>query len=361
MLIKDVKEDIIKQISVTVSFSFDAVKPYLANEGTDFVKSILGTSLYKALDEAYKEAGTVEMLAEKWRVLLPLVQRPLVYYGYLLYLPFGDVRVSDGGITVSKSENSAPASAQRVEALKNALEEIAYNSLEKLLRFLYANSSVYDWTQFKQITGLINFCEQLNEHTSTTISVKTFNKIKASLKYVEENEVRSLIFPDLYDKIKEQVKQNLFEDEEEYAWEGSGSGSGGSGSGSGSGEGDENLANHKILLDMLRPGIANKALAHALYEHRVDINNAGVGEVYGSERNSQATMASAPARNEVVSRVIERLVEAGNLYLKKAKDYLIEHADDFPLYTASEEYDVEDTTESATFANDSNNKSFGFF
>jgi hypothetical protein len=356
MLIKDTKNDIYKEISVSINFTFDAVKPYLSNEGTDFIKNVLGTSLYNQLDAAYDDAGTLDLLAEKWRVLLPLCQRPLVYYAYLQYLPFGDVNVSDGGITVRTGESFAPASAQRVQNLKNALEEIAYSSLEKLLKFLYANAAVYNWDPSKHIITLVSFSNQLNEHTNTSISVKTFNKMKSSIRIVEENTVRNLIFPELYDKIKEQVQDNLFDDVEPYDWEDSGSGSA---SGSGSGE-DENIANHKILLDMLRPGIANLALAQAVHTHRIDISNTGISEIFASDRNRDVINASSPARNEVLASVVNQLVEIGNMYLKRAKDYLIEHADDFPLYENSEEYNVDETVEDSVFDNDEDLKYFSF-
>jgi hypothetical protein len=49
MLIKDNSEDIIKQVKVNMSFDFNAVKPYFDNEGTDFIKPVLGVTLYKEL------------------------------------------------------------------------------------------------------------------------------------------------------------------------------------------------------------------------------------------------------------------------------------------------------------------------
>jgi hypothetical protein len=359
MLIKDTKEDIIKEISVNITFSFGAVEPYLKNEATDFIKAVLGNALYKALDDAYTDAGSLEKLAEKWRVLLPLCQRPLVYYGYLKYLPFGDVSVSDGGISVKRSDTSAPASAARVQALKDAMRDIAWTSLEKLIKFLYANGNMYDWDGSKQqtkwITGLINFSDQLNEHTNTTLGSEVFNKMKASVKFVEENAVRSLIFADLYDKIKDQVLFNLFEDEEEYDWTGSGSG------GAGSGGDDENLVNHKILLDLLRPGIANLALAHGLASQRIDISTAGITETFMSER-SEGGGSSSPVRNEVLGHIVMKLTEAGNLFLKRAKDYLIENAADFPLYTESSDYDEDETVDDSVYENDDEDgKSFGFY
>jgi hypothetical protein len=45
---------------------------------------------------------------------------------------------------------------------------------------------------------------------------------------------------------------------------------------------------------------------------------------------------------------------------KQLKDYLIENADDYPLYEAAEEYDEEETTEDSVFENDKGNKFFAF-
>jgi hypothetical protein len=166
---------------------------------------------------------------------------------------------------------------------------------------------------------------------------------------VEDNEVRALITPELFDKIKEQVADNLFDDEEAYDWEGSGSG--------GNEGDDENLANHKLLLDKLRPGIAHKAVAHGLQSQRVDISAIGINEVFAKD----SFYGSAAVRNEVLSNIILQFEEAGNMYLKKAKDYLIENEDDFPLYTTSEDYDEEETEDSSIFVNDEDDKAFGMY
>ena len=352
MLVKDTKNDIYKEISVSINFTFDAVKPYMNNEGTDFIKAVLGTTLYNELDEAYEDAGTLEQLDEKWQVLLPLCQRPLIYYSFLMYLPFGDVLVTDGGISVAKSDNSAPASAQRVENLKSALEEIAYSGREKLLKFLYANADIYSWDPTKYIKTIVSFSSQLNEHTNTTIPVKSFNKLLSSVKFVEENELKTLIFPDLFNKILEQVQDNMFDDEEAYDFteEESGSGSGD----------DDNLVNHKILLDLIRPGIANLALAHGLASQRIDISASGITEVFASDRNRDSVYASASARSEVLQQIVNRFTEVGNMYFKKAKDYLIEHPEDFPLYEDAAEYDADETVDDSVYENDADDLHFDF-
>lgn len=356
MLIKDVKEDIIKEISVSINFSFDAVKPYLTNEGTDFVKNVLGTTLYTLLDDAYTEAGTSDKMDEKYQVLLGYVQRPLVYYGYLKYLPFGDVIVSDGGISVQKSENSAPASQARVEALKTALRDTAFSSLEKLIIFLYANADMYDWNESNKfelwICSLLNFTHQMNELVNVSIPTEIFHRLRASVRFVEENEVKKMITGDLFDKIKEQVADNMFDDEEPYDFEQSGSGGDGD---------DENLVNHKLLLDILRPGIAYKSLAHGLSSQRVDISSIGINETFMSDRVRDAFYGSAAVRNEVIGNIIRQFDEAGAMYLKKAKDYLIENEDDFPLYTDSTDYDADETVDSPVFENDADDKYFAAY
>lgn len=362
MLIKNVKEDIIKEISVSIEFSFEAVKPYLENEGSDFVKEVLGSTLYKALVKAYDDAGTLDNLEEKYKVLLPLVQRPLVNFAYLKYLPFGDVHVSDGGITVKRSETSAPASTRRVQNLMDALAETAWNAREKLVKFLYANADEYGWygsrPQKAYIVGLINFSSQVNDLANVKISAETFSRMKSSVRFIELNAIRPMILGKLFDKIKEQVSRNLFEDEEVYPWE-TGSGSG-SGSGNGSGEG-ENVVNHKILLELVRPAVANLSLAHALQSHRIDISATGITEGYDTERGGDNVKASAVVRNEVLRQAINRFREDGEMYLSLAKDYLIDHLDDFPLYKNDSERNTDETKEDRIFENKAENKGWGGF
>ena len=329
MIIKDTDE-IVEQLSVNINFSFNAVEPYFANEGTDFIKDVLGTDLYDRLDVAYN----ADNLSTKLAKLLPLAQRPLIYLGFLQYIPFGNLEIRDGGLVVPGSTTTKAAGQWRVDKLNDQLSKVAFNSLQVLIRFLQANQCDYSWKSTrgynKYLQFFINYTDDFNHWTNVNIDYETFNRMKASFAYIEKIKILPEICQDLYDQIKLQVKENAYGFQEAYDF-------GDSPSVSASGSAScvlgpySNLANNKILVELIKPVVANFATAHALSLNRIDISKLGitVNKIANPERQKDPTEA------DVFLKAQQQFEDDGNLSLKNLTDYLIANADDFPLFKNS--------------------------
>ena len=192
-------DDIRVYLPIHKNMSFDSIKPFVESAELEYIKPLLGTTLYDALVASYN--GTI---APPYTALLPYVQRPLAYYALHSAMPFLTVTLSDMGVQEQQSRDgsSAPARQFAIEKLHKQYIGTADLFAEQLLAFLEENSGTYTtWSNDTTKTKSL-FIENATVLSSIVGNVAT-RRLYLAIKPCIQQAMDALILPccgeDLYD------------------------------------------------------------------------------------------------------------------------------------------------------------------
>lgn len=122
--------------------------PFIPDATAKYLQPYFGDALLLKLDE-YSD-GSIEVAGEakpKWDTLLDLTRRSLSRFTFFLATPSLDVNITEGGFSVTSTQQMAPASKERVGSFKESMEDLGYQALDGVLKFLDDNQSVFtEWT-----------------------------------------------------------------------------------------------------------------------------------------------------------------------------------------------------------------------
>lgn len=132
-------------------------------------QKILGEELVALLESDLTEPDLHAKLRTK-------VERAISVSAFLKGMASVDLVLTDMGFAVENSTAMTPASRQRVDALKNSLQEQLDNSIDDIILFLMKSSTYEDWrgsTQFEDITsGLIATFREFKQFAPLTAVVR---------------------------------------------------------------------------------------------------------------------------------------------------------------------------------------------
>jgi len=291
-----------KHLKINATLTESNFAPFIPDATQKYILPILGKELL-ALLETYAEIEEEEdsVLVTLYENVIPVISR----FTFFIAAPFLDVNVGETGFTVSSNNNFAPASKERVDRHNNALEQLAWDSAETLLRFLEENKSDYpEWVASDaytmQLRNLINSAVEFDKYVDIDKSRLTFQKLRYEIDNIEKIDVITLIGQDLFDSLMLKLKASYAVDYYEV---------------------NEFTEPETKLLNHLRAFIANKVAAN----------------VMGKDTQMVATF-----------------------YLKEAKALINTYPDDFPDYRDSGLYDPE-TPDVPPFSEYDNTKQSSIF
>ncbi len=205
-LIKTTKE--IKEYLLTdAAFDPESMLPFIPLAEKEIIR-VLGQTQYDELHDYY-QAGASGI--DELDALLPMVQRPLVFFAFLQGIDILNVVITNTGIGVVSTTNVAPASEKRTSALKQNINDNAWDNLESLLEFLELNLADYpNWEDSDafayQFEYLISSALKFNEFCPIERSRVTFLKLRTQMADFEILQIIPCISLELVDEIKEQIK-----------------------------------------------------------------------------------------------------------------------------------------------------------
>lgn len=167
-------ETVLRSLKVTFINENSSLPDFEAAED-QFLKPILGglmTGLYNV-----PEATPTE--------LCKLAQRALVPLGYLMDLPLLHLNISDNGISITTSENRAPAPRWAFEKLEQALADKASMALERLIAHLYANREELEWTMPTNRDLIFVDGKAFNEYYTIHQPYRTFEQLRPCVMQAE--------------------------------------------------------------------------------------------------------------------------------------------------------------------------------
>ena len=188
--------------------NFDKLATFFGKAEYKHLRPVLGTPLYKALQEKYAGGNAVE---ENWKRLLDLSQALIVHFAIHDALPMLNVTLNQfGSLSVTQNENMTPASKERSERLENALWDTAWDDVEQLLLFLEEHSGDFKgedgnelWKQsewYARQTGCLIFtAQEFNDVVYIGNSRVRFKRLYPAIRKVERLKLRPVFGKELLD------------------------------------------------------------------------------------------------------------------------------------------------------------------
>lgn len=191
------------------NFNPDTIIPFIPLAEKEIIR-VLGQVQYTELLDYYEsESQGIPELDN----LLPMVQRPLVFFAFLQGMDILNVVITNNGIGVVSTTNLVPASEKRTQALKDNITDNAWDNMEALLSFLESNIADYpNWESSSafayQYEYLISSAVKFNEFVPIDRSRVTFLNLRPTMADVEYLKIIPAIGGNLADQIKAQIKSN---------------------------------------------------------------------------------------------------------------------------------------------------------
>lgn len=199
-----------ESVRVNNDFQDDSVLMHVT-ESRKYIEPWLGVAL---TDLCFDQDGSS---TEAVKALLPYLRACVGPFTMVEAAPVIDLGISNNGFVVTLSSNQAPASRERVAAFINQMMVTAYDALERMLEFLFANVDDYSgWSNSDAYTRyaehLFRTSAQLNKYIDVPISARVFFEAHAKFEEVEENYIAGYISAtQLAQIVSEVIADNLAE------------------------------------------------------------------------------------------------------------------------------------------------------
>ncbi len=207
MIIKTT-EEARKYLAVNAAFTFGSISPSIKRAEREYLIDVMGKELLGVLDTAY---NAEDGLTDRLTALLPYAQAAAVNLGFMLYIPIGNIQISEKGIQVVTEENRKPAPLWAKEELQNTLKDSGFADLEALQMFLDENQNNYpewvDSSAFDRVKELfVNTASAFSQIYPIGNSWRTFVRLKPIMRNVEEDLFVSALGEEYFNELKEKFR-----------------------------------------------------------------------------------------------------------------------------------------------------------
>jgi len=167
-----------------------------------FITNITGQVLFDVID-----TSTTDSVGKNF------CKDIICYKGYTDAIPFLDVIETGSGFSVTNNQNLAPASRERVNALKNGLLDMLTQSIENFIEFLEKEEMYHDeWKGTKTYSILtdtfIHTLTDFNYYAKFEGNRLDFIKSKPTMLHVINLKIAKLITAELCNEIIEQLRDD---------------------------------------------------------------------------------------------------------------------------------------------------------
>lgn len=207
-------------INIDVNMKFNKMLPHIQAAENDFIKTLLGTGQYDAINAWYNTSTPPPANAEL-SALLPYAQKATALYAAFLSVEELGVVVGDTGIQQHYSANSQPAPAWKVKDLKMKYLAAGDKAADLMLEFLEVAAVIppamaevdrlykewYDSEANTSLSGCIVYKTSIaNKYIDIGDSRRLFLRLKKRIKEIEASYVKRLVCSDQFDEILAMLK-----------------------------------------------------------------------------------------------------------------------------------------------------------
>jgi hypothetical protein len=202
-------EEAKKYLKVNSSLNEANFNPFIPDAEEKYIKPFLGDQLFELLNtwaETKDEAESPELAA-----LYPYVLAAAARFTMLLATPHLNLNIGEAGFGVVSTANIAPASKERVADFKTSTEQLAWDNIENMLRFLEVNKNDYlEWVESEAFTmqtkNLINSAVEFDKYVDIDKSRLTFHRMRQHITNIETLHVITLISKEQFDVFIEKIR-----------------------------------------------------------------------------------------------------------------------------------------------------------
>lgn len=282
MTLLDDIDKFLAKVPVNGSFSWELIFPFIKQAELKYLVPVIGKELYL-------ELGALDGSAtDEQSELLDLIYNAVANIALSLYLPLGNVQISDSGIQIVSTNDRKTAFEWQVNRAIDAAASLGMDGLELVLQYLgdniasfgtYADSDAYTANN----SLFINTAEQFNQAYNINRSRLTFVCLYAVLKQVEKEVIIPQIGKDVAADLKTKIKAKTLSDDE------------------------------KELVEWIQKAEAFLAVRDILPQLSVELSPQGLAINYISK--SLAIKASEPAPDSRITSLLSHVKEKAIQYL----------------------------------------------
>jgi len=267
----------------------------------------------------YDELCAIDSPSEEELKLLNPIYRAVSFIAAWLYMPFGNVQISESGMQIVSTNDRKPAFQWQIDKIEQASANMGMDALEKVLSYLETNLG--EWATYadgdarKANNSLfINTAEQFDDAYGISRSRLTYICLRSLVVQAEEEMIIPLIGKATANTYKQKIADKTLTEDDETA------------------------------IRCIRKAIAHLAIKDALATLAVDLSPDGLSVRFLSQ--SLTTKASVPAPDLRITSTLSHVKE-------KIVQYLAEIPTLLPGYVApvtGEVYNVDNKLLKTIFA-----------
>jgi len=289
----------------TSGTNFASLRPTLRVVEENHIIPILGSELYKILNDAYTAPADESALTNDQKNLLDKCRQVIGPYLCYYYAPKSEVKLSDSGLTRLETANTKSAWQYQGTNYREAMLREAETGSEKLLEFLDDNKSAFpQWLNsyaFQDYKSLfIKSGKEFQQLFPSHTPYRNYHAMRPKMHDVEEITIKTAIGKNLYATLKQKDAAAT------------------------------TTANEKELIKLLKKAIACYTVATSIpfLAVRIDANGITVMNQAGASKDDDAKRTAAGAA--LLNPIIDRCNTDGKTWLQNAIAYIYDNLSFFP-------------------------------
>jgi len=291
-------------VPFTLGMKMNNMASFIAQAEDQFLIPAIGPQAYADIHDRYLNNNLADPDQQK---LLSLCQRSIAYYATLLFIPVGQLHISDAGIRIAVDEHFKQAFDWQINNLEESCRNAADLNLELTLALLESKPQVFTayhsseaFQRNKQC--FIHTTELLNQLAGVKLPRRHFQQVLPVLRSVQSLCIEPILCGDLYAQL---LQQWIL--------------------------GSVSSAN-QTLLNYIQPALANLAIAKSVSSLTLDFSSLGVTHTPADVSRLNIRQAASDAAR---SHFIQDKTQQGRSYLSLLERHLQENAQQYPLFASS--------------------------
>lgn len=308
-------------VPFTVANNFPTLDSFFQRAEQDLISPAIGPEALADVNAKYA-ANTSDPIHKE---LIRLIQGAVAWYGTMLYIPIGQLQISDAGIRINVNDQFKQAFDWQVDNLEQSCANAADSYLEAALDYLEKNKATFTaWAASSTYTNsrqfFVHSATMLNDLAGVALPRRIFRKVIAEIRKVQFNQILPSLGTGLYDELVTQWLAGTVS------------------------------SNNKKLLDFIQPAMAQLAVAKAVSSLTLEFSDLGISVNTNSIMKQRIRQA---ADTEARSHFISQKEKDGGEYLAQLTSYLYANADTYPLFKSGSAYKGSERVSSLNNSTDS--------
>lgn len=305
-MIIDSIETVNKYLRTNSTLQLESIQPFIQDAIDQYLKPYAGEQLVNDVSAyASDEQPSNEFLAlseNNQNVLLWHSQAIVSRFAFFLGAPSLDLQITESGFAVTSNNILAPASKDRVQNFINSIEKLGWTSIEMFLKFLdehkaslSAYHEVYPITAYGNEYDLfVNSALDFDKYFKIEKSRLFFQKVQPVIQTAEQLYIEPALSVDLCETFKQEVKDGSI------------------------------LPRTRAILPLIKKAVIYFTVSEDLYSFFPKI----------MLEHTYTELWKAFVYDEK-----KKYMELGKMYISLAKNYILDHKDDYPEFVTSSVYE----------------------